>query len=148
MDVCFKCHQILFLLLLIYSLFFNLVNYIDKFPNGELTLKSWDKLYSVMCSVLVTQSCLTLCDPMDCSPPGSSVHGIFQARTLEWAVTSSSKGYSWPRDWTHISCTGRWILHHWVILTLWPWWHFGQKYFQLLITMALHVQSSNNKQLL
>ena len=40
MDVCFKCHQIFFLLLLIYSLFFNLVNYIDKFPNGELTLKA------------------------------------------------------------------------------------------------------------
>ena len=37
---------------------------------------------------LVSQSCLTLCNPMDCSPPGSSVHGILQARTLEWVAIS------------------------------------------------------------
>ena len=41
---------------------------------------------------LVTQSCLTLCDPMDCSPPGGSLHGIFQARTLEWVSNSYSRG--------------------------------------------------------
>ena len=41
---------------------------------------------------LVTKSCLTLCDPMDCSLPGSSVHGILQARTLEWVVMPSSRG--------------------------------------------------------
>ena len=40
------------------------------------------------------QSCLTLCDPMDCSPPGSSVRGILQARTLEWVAMSSSRGSS------------------------------------------------------
>ena len=45
-----------------------------------------------------------LCDPMDCGPPGSSVHGILQARRLEWAAISSSKGSSWPRDQTWISC--------------------------------------------
>ena len=44
-----------------------------------------------------TQSCLTLCDPMDCSPPGSSVHGISQARILEWVAMSSSRGSSHPR---------------------------------------------------
>ena len=44
--------------------------------------------------VLVAQSCLTLCDPMDCSPPGSSVHGILQARTLEWVAMPSSTGSS------------------------------------------------------
>ena len=43
---------------------------------------------------LVTQSCPTLCDPMDCSPPGSSVHGILQARILEWVFMSSSRGSS------------------------------------------------------
>ena len=53
------------------------------------------------------------CDPMDCGPPGSPVHGISQARILEWVVISSSRGFFWPRDQTHISCTGRWILHHW-----------------------------------
>ena len=50
------------------------------------------------------QSCLTLCDPMDCSPPGSSVHGILQARTEEWVAISFSRGSSWPRDQTWVSC--------------------------------------------
>ena len=52
----------------------------------------------------VAQSCLTLCDPMDSSPPGSSVHGIFQAWILEWVAISFSRGSSWPRDWTRVSC--------------------------------------------
>ena len=47
---------------------------------------------------------------MDCSPPGSSVRGILQARILEWVAISSSRGSSRPRDQTHISCIGRWIL--------------------------------------
>ena len=48
-----------------------------------------------------------LCNPKDCSPPGSSVHGIRQARILEWVAISSSSGSSWPRDWTHHSCIGK-----------------------------------------
>ena len=63
--------------------------------------------------VSVTLPCPTLFDPMDCSPLGSSVHGISQARILEWVAISFSRGSSWPRDQTHISCTGRWILYHW-----------------------------------
>ena len=51
----------------------------------------------------VAQSCLTLCDPMDCSLPGSSVHGIFQARVLEWVAISFSRGSSGPRDQTRVS---------------------------------------------
>ena len=51
----------------------------------------------------VAQSCLTLCDPMDCSLPGSSVHEIFQARVLEWGAISFSRGSSQPRDWTRVS---------------------------------------------
>ena len=47
--------------------------------------------------------CLTLCDPMDCSLPGSSVHGILQARILEWVATPSSRESPWPRDETHVS---------------------------------------------
>ena len=54
--------------------------------------------------VLVTQSCPTLCDPMDCSTPGSSVHGIFQAVVLEWVAISFSRGSSHPRDQTWVSC--------------------------------------------
>ena len=54
------------------------------------------------------QSCLTLCDPMDCSPPVSSVHGILQARILEWLASPFSRGSSQSRDQTQVSCiTGR-----------------------------------------
>ena len=61
--------------------------------------------FGVCVCVSVTQSCLTLCDPIDCSPPGSSVHGILQARTVEWAVFSYSRGSFQTRDWTQVSCT-------------------------------------------
>ena len=58
-------------------------------------------------------SCTQLfCDPKDGSPPGSSVHGISQARILEWVVISSSKASSRHRDQTHVSCAGRRILYH------------------------------------
>ena len=50
------------------------------------------------------QSCPTLCNPMDCCPPGSSVCGIFQARTLEWVAMPSSRGSSQPRGQTRVSC--------------------------------------------
>ena len=50
------------------------------------------------------QSCPTLCNPMACSPPGFSVHGILQARILEWVAMPSSRGSSWSRDQTQASC--------------------------------------------
>ena len=53
---------------------------------------------------LVAQSCPTLCDPVDCSPPGSSDNGILQARILEWVAMLSSRGSSQPRDQTQVSC--------------------------------------------
>ena len=56
-------------------------------------------------------SCLTLCDLMNCSPPDSLVHGILQARILQWGAIPSSRGASWPRNWTSISCICRWILY-------------------------------------
>ena len=61
------------------------------------------------------QSCQTLCDPMNCSLPGSSDHGILQARILEWVAMLSSRGSSQPRGWiciSNISCTDRWVLYH------------------------------------
>ena len=64
-----------------------------------------------MCSV--AQLCSILCDPMDWSTPGSSVHGNFQARILERVSISSSKGSFWPCV-PSVSCTGRWILYPWV----------------------------------
>ena len=74
------------------------------------------RTYIVPCVVLVTQSCLTLCDPTDCSPPGFSVHGILQVRILEWIAIPFSRGTSPPRDWTLVSClTGRFFTI-WAIL--------------------------------
>ena len=58
-------------------------------------------------------SCVQLfCDPMDCSTPGSSAHGISQARILEWVAISSSRGCSCSRDQTQVSCIGRQIIYH------------------------------------
>ena len=56
----------------------------------------------------VAQLCLTLCDPMDCSPPGSSIHGIFQARVLEWgAIAFSTLVVQWIE--IHLSVQGTWV---------------------------------------
>ena len=60
------------------------------------------KCVSVYAQLL--QLCLTLCDPMDYSPSGSSVHGILQARIQEWVSMPSSRGFPWSRNWTHMSC--------------------------------------------
>ena len=73
---------------------------------------------------LVAKSCLTVCNIIDCSPPGSSAHGISQARMLEWVAISFSRGASRARDRACISCIfciGRWILYQcatWEAL----WW--------------------------
>ena len=69
--------------------------------------------YVHVCAKLL-QSCLTICDPEDCSSPGSPVHGILKARKLEWVAMLSSRGSIRPRDRTCISyvcCTGRWVLY-------------------------------------
>ena len=58
---------------------------------------SWEWLW------VVVQSCPTLCDPVDCRPPGSSVNGILQVRILEWVAISFSRGSSQPRDRTQVS---------------------------------------------
>ena len=105
-----------------------LKSYRNQIPHGSL----WFSLLSLFCVLgwklrlliwcvcvcvcvcVRAQSCLTLCDPRDCYPPGSSVHGIFQARILGWVDISSSRGSSWPRDWVHLSCVsciGTKILH-------------------------------------
>ena len=77
------------------------------------------QLYYILCQMMFTpikyvcvcaQSCPTLCHPMDCSPPGSSVHGIFQARILEQVAISYSRGSSQSRDQTRVSCIGRGFL--------------------------------------
>ena len=89
--------------------------HIDFFPH---LMHLGDYVIVCVCVCSVAQLCPTPWDSMGCSPPGSSVHGTFQARRLEWVAISSSRGSPWPRDWTHVSCTshtGRWILCHWAI---------------------------------
>ena len=77
-----------------------------------------DPVLVVVCGVLVIQPCPTLCNPMDCSLPGSSIHGILQARILKLVAMPSARGSSNPGDWTHasyifyISCIGGHILYH------------------------------------
>ena len=68
------------------------------------------------CACELAPSYLTLYDPMGCSLPGSPVHGILQAGILEWVAISFSRGSSWPRDRTCVSCIGRQILYRWA-----PW---------------------------
>ena len=65
-------------------------------PQSKMTMEVKEK-------VLVVHSCMTLCHPVDCSPPGSSVHGILQARILEWVAVSFSRGSSQSRGWTWVS---------------------------------------------
>ena len=102
----------------------------------------------------VTRSCSTLCNPMDCSPLGSFVHGIFQARILEWIAISFSRGSSQPRDLTQICCIAGRLFTIWatrepmLIWNLknnlfsisysgqsseWAWWH---------VAKAIHVEMS------
>ena len=69
--------------------------------------------------VLVTQLCLTLCDPTDYSPLGFSVHGILQARILEWIAIPISRGSSKPRDWTLVSCITSRVFTIWVTGKSW-----------------------------
>ena len=80
-------------------------------PSMGLTDHSLSQLSLCLCSV--AQSCQTLYNPMDYSLPGSSVRAVFHARILEWVAVSHSRGFSWPRDWTCVSCIGRQILYHW-----------------------------------
>ena len=70
------------------------LTWIEKGPHGLWYLTQ----VFFASQLLVTQSCLTLCDPMACILPGSSVHGILQARILEWVAVPSSRGSSWPRE--------------------------------------------------
>ena len=66
--------------------------------------KIYSQSHSVLCSAQSLQSHPTLHNPMDCNPPGSSVHGILQARILEWVAMLSSRGSSQSRDQTQVSC--------------------------------------------
>ena len=109
------------------------------------SVKTKSQLYSV------AQSCPTVCDPINRSPPGSSVHGIFQARILEWVAISFSRGSPWPRDWTCVSCIScivRWILYHctfWEVPTL-PSILAKRSYGKICYILALLLCSQKTKE--
>ena len=84
----------------------------DTARGNAVCLDLW---FSPACVCVCAQSCPTLCNPIELASPGSSVHGISRARTLEWVAISFSRRSSQPRDRTLIfcvSCIGRWILYH------------------------------------
>ena len=75
-----------------------------KVKGQSLSLTLYFYSFKTVSESEVAQLSPTLFDPMDCSLPGSSVHGILQARVLEWVAIVLSRGSSWPRDWTQVSC--------------------------------------------
>ena len=88
------------------------------FPVGNgLGYFKWYKMAWFLCD-LVSVLCLTLATPWHCSPPVSSVHGIFQARLLEWVAISFSSGSSQPRDWTRVSRTAGRCFTVWYLCTI------------------------------
>ena len=85
--------------------------------------------------VLVTHLCLTLCDPMDCSPPRSSVHGILQTRILEWVAMPPSRASSQSRDWSQVShIAGRFF-------TVWATREAPMKYISSVIRLESQIYS-------
>ena len=115
---------------------------------------SWKKtdFPSLYCWSEVAQSCPTLCDPVDCSPPGFSVHGILQARILEWVAISFSRESSRPRDRTQVSCIGGrrfnlwatreasycWVIEFLIVLFI---WRFCYGCFVLWVKWAPHFKT-------
>ena len=106
--------------------------------------------FSLVVHAKLLQSCPTLCDPMDYSPPGSSVHGILQARILEWVAMPSSRGSSQPRDQSQcllcfLDC--RQILYHWTTgKTIAPlgWCNFSNKCYHVWFRASLVAQMVKN----
>ena len=108
--------------------------------------------YNLFC----TQPHLTLCDSMDCSPPDSSVHKIFQARMLEWVSIFLSRESSWCRGQARVSCvsfTGRQILYYWATQSQNPkhentrcWWECGAtKTHSLMVGIRNGIATSENR---
>ena len=93
--------------------------YKQERQNRNLKQRFWVITECMHAHCSIAHSWLTLCDPKDYSPPWSFVHGIFQARILEWVAFSYSRGSSQTRDWIQVSwvsCTVTWILYHWATL--------------------------------
>ena len=98
------CPTVLKLLVKCYCFFYMIFLYANQIIMIFLLSAILSFCWCCCCCCLVTKSSWTLCNPMDCSPPGSSVHGIFQARILEWLPFPSPEDLPWPRDRTQVSC--------------------------------------------
>ena len=110
----------------------------------SITFASFSVLLWKQSESKVTQACPTLCDPMDCSLPHSSVHGIFQARVSEWVAISFSRGPSQPRDWTQVShivgrCFTIWATREDTFLFIFNYWRtlWSFRIFLLLLDSIL-----------
>ena len=101
----------------------------------QIVTKSKLTLFAVCVHAKALQSCPTLCNPVDCSLPGSFVHRILRARILEYVAMPSSQGSSWPRARTRVSCIGRWVLYH--------QWHLGSPFNQLHAVLSRSVVSNS-----
>ena len=84
--------------------------------NNTITYNTWRS------EVKFAQSCPTLWDSKYCSPPGSSVHGVLQARIPEWVAIPFSGGSSWPRDWTWVSCIAGRFFTVWATREVQEYW--------------------------
>ena len=107
--------------------------------------KGWRRFSGYLESLLFSWEVMS--DPMDhCSPPGSSVLGIFQARILEWVAIAFSRGSSWPRDRSYISCIGRQILYSWAswdvhLESYWGLDHISWLLISPVLFLALHTST-------
>ena len=111
-------HICLFQILFPYKLLQNIEYSSLCYTAGTWRISSLDPQYLALVNEWMCVHallCPNLCDPMDCSPPVSSVHGILQARMLEWVVISFSRGSSQPRDWTHVSCIAGKFFTAWAV---------------------------------
>ena len=110
-DFCYCLLTMCFFFLYIFlSFFLSSLGPFKRFSFFSLLHRGASTAFQGVCwiclvKVLVAQLYSTLCNPMDCGLPGSSVHGILQTRILEWLAIPFSRGSSWPRNWTQVSCT-------------------------------------------
>ena len=107
-------------------------SWLQLISNFLLSVSTWMSVKWKV-KVLVTQSCLIFCDPTNCSPPGSSVHGILQARILEWVAICFSRGSSQSRDQTQVSCIAGRLFTIWA--TMEPTW-ISSRYLTLSMTKS------------
>ena len=112
------------------SLSFYLINWVKwEMIGGTHFVLVWFCGEGDVCvCVLVTQSCSTLCDPMHCSPPGFSAHEFSRQEYWSGVDTLFSRGSSWPRDWTRVSCIAGGFVTIWATKEAQRWWQLANCY--------------------